>query len=243
MRRVVLRIMAVITLVGASGCGAPGVYRSAGHLPGIAYTDYAFSFYCGTAFQLFQFAPLQVETSMMEALGDLGFKVPEPPMRQKDGEIVIRALAPDGRPTLITISPQNALSSVEVTIGPDHLGDYELSRDLLRHVALNFGTGIRAYTPVETTLPRRLNVSRGIPPRTRPDPPESIDDEALRPEEKRTATTEEEQAAAPGSEAGPTAVVPGTLRGFIPTRDYPNPPNMPYAPWPYSPYNYDQFPY
>ena len=54
-------IVAVITLSATSGCGAVGWYRSSGHLPGIAVTDYAFTFFCGTASQLYPFSPPQVE--------------------------------------------------------------------------------------------------------------------------------------------------------------------------------------
>ena len=79
----------------------------------------------------------------------------------------ILAKTPDGRPTKITISPQNALTNVKVEIGPVHLGDEELSRDLLRRISLNFGTLMRAYTPIDTTLPKRFNASRFVPVRGR----------------------------------------------------------------------------
>jgi hypothetical protein len=236
-------VITAISVAASGGCGAAGWYRSLGHFPGISPTDYAFSFYCGTAAQLYQFSPPQVGTSAMEALGDLGFRISGPAIGPQDGERVIRALTPDGRPATITIAPQNAMTNVKVLIGPDHLGDYELSRDLLRRIAVNFGTGMRVYTPVETTLPRRLNLSLGVPPRTRPAPPEEIKGEGLRPEEKRAGATEEDQGVAPESEGAPALNVPGALRSFIPTRSFPNPSNMPYAPWPYTPFNYDLYQY
>jgi hypothetical protein len=31
--------------------------------------------------------------------------------------------------------------------------------------------------------------------------------------------------------------VPGALGGWVPTMAFPNPPNMPFAPWPYTPFN------
>ena len=53
----------------------PGtISRSAGHIPGVAPTDYAFYNFCGTSSQLYQFSPPEVEGSTIEALGDLGFQ-------------------------------------------------------------------------------------------------------------------------------------------------------------------------
>jgi hypothetical protein len=173
----------------------------------------------------------------MEALGDLGFKVVEPPIHQPDGESLIRARTPDGRPTRITITPQNALTKVRVTIGPGPLGDYELSRDLLRRVAVNFGTVTRAHTPLETTLPRRNNPSRWDPSKIKHDPPEALQGEGLRPNESRDKAANE-PGTVPGTEGVPTNPL-SPFQGFVPTRDFPNPPNMPYAPFPYTPYNAD----
>ena len=104
---------------------------------------------------------------MLEALADLGFRVNDPPVHA-NGECVIRAKAPDGRTTRITIAPQNAMTMARVVIRP-YLGDYQLSRDLLRRVALNFGSGMRAYTPVDTTVPRRINLPTPVPEPTRRD--------------------------------------------------------------------------
>ncbi|MFI5454623.1 MAG: hypothetical protein ACHRXM_04155 [Isosphaerales bacterium] len=236
MGRVVPLILAVISVFPACGCGGLGWYRAAGHLPGIAATDYAFYDFCGTSSQLFPFAPLQVESALIEALGDLGFKVLEPPIHHPDGEALIHAHAPDGRPADVTVTPQNRMTNVRVTIGPGHIGDEDLSHELLRRVAENFGTVLRAYNPIETTLPRRINLARGVPPQPEPAAPTALKGEGLRPNESRDKAAGEE-AAAPGSETVPPTNLPSPFQGFVPTRDNPNPPNMPYAPFPYAPYN------
>jgi hypothetical protein len=180
----------------------------------------------------------------MEALGDLGFQLVEPPVPQRDGETVIRARTADGRCTRIRISPQDAMTNVRVVIGPGHIGDYELSRDLLRRVAANLGTGLRAYTPLETTVARRINPPRGMPPVVPPSPPEELQGEGLRPTRGQAPTPLEEQTV-PGSVVPPIIPqvlgVPGLLQQFVPTRDFPNPPNMPYAPFPYTPFNQDLY--
>ena len=145
--------------------------RSAGHIPGVAATDYAFYNFCGSSTQLYPFSPPQVESSAIEALGDLGFRIPEPPSHLPDGPSIIHANAPDGRPAKIKISPQNSLTSVRVEIGPIHIGDEELSRDLFRRISANFGTGSRVYTPIDPTLPKRLNLSTGFVPQAEHTPP------------------------------------------------------------------------
>ncbi|MGZ6033230.1 MAG: DUF3568 family protein [Isosphaeraceae bacterium] len=239
MGRVVPLIVAAISLSPACGCGGLGWYRAVGHFPGVAPTDYAFYVFDGTSSQLFQFPPPQVESALFEALGDLGFKVTEPPVHHPDGEARIHGKTPDGRPVDILLTPQNAMTNVRVKIGPAHLGDEILSRDLLRRVALNFGTVMRVYTPMETTLPRKINPSRDLPPQILPAPPATLTGEGLRPGESRDKTSEEE-AAPPGSESRPATTLPSPFslpQGFVPTRDDPNPPNMPYAPFPYTPFN------
>ncbi len=135
------------------------------------------------------------------------------------------------------ITPQNAMTNVKVMVGHVPVGDYELSRDLLRRVALNFGTVMRAYTPIDTTVPRKIVMSRGIPPSPPPNPPEEIRGEGLRPIPGEATSSEEP--AIPGQVSPPTDPqmmgLPGAMPGFIPTRDFPNPPYMPYAPFPYYP--------
>lgn len=235
MGRVARLIIAASTISSLCGCTGPGLYRSIGSIPGIAWTDYPFTFYCDTATQLFQFSPPQVETSMLEALADMGFRVIDPPVHA-DAESVISAKAPDGRSVRITIAPQNAITMVRVVIHP-YLGDYQLSRDLLRRVALNFGSGMRAYTPVDLTINRRINTPTPMPEPTRPRPPEALQGEGLRPDINQKEATTPEEFTVPGSVVPPVMGGPGVIGGFTPTMAYPNPPNMPYAPWPYTPYN------
>jgi hypothetical protein len=239
MRRLVLLIAAATCGSPACGCGSLGWYRGIGNFPGVAPSEFAFYVFDGTSSQLYQFAPPQVESSLLEALGDLGFRVSEPPDRHPDGETMIRARTPDGRPVSIWITPQNAMTNVRVKIGPAHIGDEILSRDLLRRVALGFGTGMRVVTPVETTLPRRINLARGIPPVTRFAPPAPLQGEGLRPNESRDRLLREEENV-PGTETVPTPTSPSPFspaRGFQPTIDFPNPPNMPYSPFPYTPFD------
>ena len=190
MARLARLIIAAATLSGLCGCAGGGLFRAIGSLPGVAWTDYAFTFYCDKATQLFQFTPPQVETSMLEALADMGFRVSDPPVHN-DGECVISAKAPDGRTVRVTVSPQNAMTMVTVVIHP-YLGDYQLSRDLLRRVALNFGSGMRAYTPVDLTLPRRFNPPNPIPTSNPPPPPEALKGDGLRPDlhQKESASDE-----------------------------------------------------
>jgi hypothetical protein len=235
MQRVARSIVAAGLLSALCGCYGPGLYRSIGSVPGTAWSDYAFTFFCDTATQLYPAAPAQVESSMYEALADLGFVDVQPPLRE-DGICLIRVRARDGRPVRIKIIPQNAMTMVTVAIGPCHLGDYQLSRELLRRVALNFGTVMRAYTPVDTTVPRKIVPPNPIPESVPPRPPEALKGEGLRPGiNQKEGTTNEEQTV-PGSVVPPFPNIPG-LGGFIPTMAYPNPPYMPYAPWPYTPFN------
>jgi hypothetical protein len=235
MQRVARGIVATGVLSILCGCAGPGLYRSIGSVPGVAWDDYAFTFFCDTATQLYPLAPDQVESSMFEALADMGFRDVQPPSRA-DGVCLIRARARDGRPVRITIAPQNAMTMVTVAIGPLHLGDYQLSRDLLRRVALNFGMPIRAYMPIDTTVPRRINPPNPIPAPVAPPPPEALQGEGLRPGISQKEATDLEEQTVPGSVVPPIIGVPAA-RGFIPSISYPNPPYMPYAPWPYSPYN------
>jgi hypothetical protein len=134
----------------------------------------------------------------------------------------------------VTITPQNGMTMAAVAISPP-IGDYQLSRDLLRRVALNFGTVMRAYTPVETTINRKIIPPNPILPSPPPAPPEALEGEGLRPSLKREAAGAEELPV-PGSVVPPIMNMPGLMNGFLPTMAYPNPPNMPYAPWPYTPY-------
>ncbi len=107
MGRISSLICAVVCVASTSGCGGLGWYRAAGHIPGVAPTDYAFYNFCDVSSQLYPAAPSQIESSAIEALGDLGFRVEEPPQHLPEGETKIFCKTPDGRPTKITITPQN----------------------------------------------------------------------------------------------------------------------------------------
>ena len=235
------RIFPLVAMVGGlastSGCGAVEFMRSAAHIPGIAPTDYAFFNYCGSSTQLYQFSVQQVEGSAIEALGDLGFREAEPTTHLPEGLVIFHALTPDGRPAKIKITPQNSLTSVRIEIGPVHLGDEELSRDLFRRIGANFGTAIRAYTPIDPTLPKRLNASSGFVPQAEHTPPLELKGEGLRPNENRDkaasgepAMPGDEEAAAAGALGLPQG--PGQRQGpYWPGVPYPVPPN-PYIPFP-----------
>ena len=235
MARVGRLIVMAGTLAASCGCAGGGWYRAIGNLPGVAWTDYAFTFYCDTATQLYPAAPAQIESSMLQALADMGFKDIQPPVRE-DGDCVIRGKAPDGRHMRIKIGPQGSMTIVAVAISPP-VGDYQLSRDLLRRVALNFGTLMRAYMPVDTTLPLRVNPPPTVPPQPGPKPPEALKGEGLRPDLKQKEAPVLDEQTVPGSVVPPIMGMPGMFGGFTPTMAFPNPPNMPYAPWPYNPAN------
>jgi hypothetical protein len=236
MKRIFPLVAVVGGLASASGCGAAGLLRSAAHIPGVAPTDYAFYNYFGSSTQLYQFSVQQVEGSAIEALGDLGFREAEPTTHLPDGPVIFHALTPDGRPAKITITPQNSLTSVRTEIGPVHLGDEELSRDLFRRIAANFGTVIRAYTPIDPTLPKRLNGPSAFDLQTKRTPPLELIGEGLRPNENRDKAASGE-AGTPGDEEAAAAGASGLPQGagqpqgpYWPGIPYPVPPN-PYIPF------------
>ena len=141
------------------GCGSLGWYRAIGDFPGIAPSDYAFYSFCGTSSQVFQFTVPQVQTAAIEALRDLGFKDFGAVKPCPNEALAMKLRTPDGRPATVTFTPQNRMTNMRIVIGPAHIGDQLLSRDVFRRVALNFGTIPRDYMPVEPTLARRI-----IPP-------------------------------------------------------------------------------
>ena len=215
----------VIGVALASGCSGPGWYQAAGHLPGVAVTDYAFYDFCDIASQLYPASPAQIESSAIMALGDLGFPILEPPSHPPEGGAVIIAKTLDGRPTRVTILPQNSLTRVTVAIGPVHIGDQELSRDLLRRISLNFGTVMRAFTPIDTALPARINGSQFTPRNQDYNP--QLEGEGLRPNEKRDKAAAEE--AVPEEQPAPATApnVPAALQWLLQVN-----PNMQYVPFP-----------
>lgn len=209
MGRISSLITVVVFVASVSGCSGPEWYRAAGDIPGIAATDYAFYNFCGTSSQLYPASPPQIESSAIEALGDLGFHILEPPVHLPSGESTIRAKTPDERPAKITISPQNSLTNVCCEIGPIHAGDQELSRDFFRRISLNFGTALRAHTPIEPTLAKRINVSQSTPEMGTTATFE-LKGEGLRPDEKRDKATAE--SAVPEQDAAPN--LPAALQGL-----------------------------
>jgi hypothetical protein len=226
--------VAILGALSAWGCAGPGWYRAIGHFPGVAPSDYAFYYFNGTSSQLFPLSVPQVESSTIEAMADLGFKVLGPPGRDPHGEVCIRAQTPDGRPAKLTVTPQGSLANLRVTIGPVHVGDELLSRDLIRRVGLNYGTLPRDFAPMEPVLARRVNLSRGVPPRIERVPPPPLEGEGLRPDANAALEPSPASGLAP---PGVLPIAPNLPQNFVPTRDFPNPPNMPYAPFPYTPFD------
>ena len=200
MRRIVMLVVAATGGLSACGCGLPGWYRAAGHFPGVAVSDYAFYYFNGTASQLFPNAMPDTEGAAMEALLDLGFKVEGRPERCPDGVVKIHAQVPDGRPAEISLTPQNDMSNMRITIGPGCIGDEMLSRDIFKRVSVNFGTLPRDYTPVEGTLSRRIPpLGGGVPPRIEHEMPPPLQGEGLRPGQRRGTVADEENPLEPGA--------------------------------------------
>ncbi|APW64134.1 hypothetical protein [Paludisphaera borealis] len=246
MRRIIALVMVGISGFSIAGCALPGWYRAVGHFPGIAQSDYAFYDFCGTSSQVFQFSVPQVQSAAVEALADLGFKEigpGKPGHGDDEGAVVIEATAQDGRPAKITFTPQNAMTNMRITIGPVHAGDEMLSHDVFRRVAINFGTLQRSYMPIEPTLTRRFNPPTVMPERVGSTVGEALEGEALRPEGRGPDVEFSSPVTGTGSGVippifdpyRPTTPYGGGAYPFTPTRDFPNPPNMPYAPWPYEP--------
>jgi hypothetical protein len=165
----------------------------------------------------------QVQSAAIEALRDLGFKDIGPAKPCADEALAMKMRTPDGRPATVTFTPQNTMTNMRIVIGPAHVGDQVLARDVLRRVALNFGTLPRDYMPLELTLARRIIPPTALPPSMH-EHSETLQGEALRPGEGRTAPSPEF-----------TAPVTGTGSGVIPP---------PFDPYRSSPYNlYPSLPY
>jgi hypothetical protein len=241
MNRMLPLLVVVVCLVPGAGCEGLGLYRAAGHIPGTAPTDYAFYNFFGTSSQLYQFSAQQVESSAVEALGDLGFRPVEPPSHLPEGVTILRARTPDGRPAKIKISPQNSLTNVRVEIGPVHIGDEELSRDLFRRIAANFGTAVRVYTPIDPTLPKRLNVSSGFVPRAEPTPPLELKGDGLRPNENRDKAAGGE-AGIPADDSSTASGGAAALQALMQRGGLRPNPNVPYGTFPMPPNPYLPFP-
>jgi hypothetical protein len=181
MRRIVCLVVFVLPGLNVCGCGALGWTRAIGHFPGVAPSDYAFYEFCGTSSQVFQFSLPQVQTAAIEALRDLGFKDIGPAKPALDEALAMTAHTPDGRPATITFTPQNAMTNMRIMIGPVHIGDEMLSRDVFRRVGLNFGTLPRDYMPLEPTLSRRINPPSTVLNSMHDEASETLKGEGLRP--------------------------------------------------------------
>lgn len=231
MRRIVVLVVLVSFALPASGCGSLGWLRSVGHFPGIAPSDYAFYTYCGTSSQVYQFPVDQVQGSAIESLRDVGFREigPAKPCPDVAADLEIKALTPDGRPATITLTPQNRMTNMRITIGPTHIGDEMLSRDVLKRVALNFGTIPRDYLPLEPTLASRFNPQIPVRPQNAGRTSETLEGEGFRPGLENLAPTPEFISPVTGTGSG---VVP---QPFDPYRTYGGS-NYPSMPYPFSPY-------
>ena len=134
-------------LVAFVGC------QSIGRLPGIDPTDYAYTDYKCNVTQVYPQAVPQVQSSVLEAMADLGYtKIQCEPKAEL---VTIRARTVDGRPARITIQPRNLMSSLTVKIGA--AGDEMVAQALIQRVALNFGALPRTIIPLEPTLSQRID--------------------------------------------------------------------------------------
>jgi hypothetical protein len=153
-------ILAALTALAPLGC------RSIGRFPTIDPSDYAYVYFNGTSTQVLQYTMPQVESSVLQALGDLGFKKIERKLKE-NGSVCITALTLDNRPTIVTLRPRNvAMTKLSVLIG---VGDEMAASALIQRTTLNFGTIQRVIMPIEPTLERRFNVVPPVPmPRSGP---------------------------------------------------------------------------
>ncbi|HWT79557.1 MAG TPA: hypothetical protein VN648_12300 [Candidatus Methylomirabilis sp.] len=235
MRQNIPLVVIVLSGLLAGGCGSLGWYRAIGDFPGVAPSDYAFYNFCGTSSQVFQFSMPQVQSAAIEALRDLGFK-DFGPVKPCPGEaLAMKMHTPDGRPATITFTPQNSMTNMRIVIGPVHIGDQMLSRDVFRRVALNFGTIPRDYMPLEPILARRINPPTPLPPPTHVELPVTLEGEALRPGESRTAPSPEFTSPVTGTGSGVIPPPADPYRSNFPYNLYPSPYYTPFLPYPYGP--------
>ena len=139
---------------------------------------------------------------------------------------------PDGRPATVTFTPQNTMTNMRIVIGPAHVGDQLLSRDVFRRVRINFGTLPRDYMPLEPTLARRINPPTALPPWMH-EPSETLKGEALRPGESRTAPSPEFTAPVTGTDSGVIPPPDDPYRSGFPYNLYAPPYYTPSLPYPY----------
>lgn len=165
MARLNLNFLAAAAAVTLVGC------QSAGRLPGIDPTDYAYVHYKCNVTQVYPQGVPQVRSAALEAMGDLGYSAVQ--CEPKAGTVIIRALTLDGRPTRVTIERRNSMAAMTVKIGV--AGDEMVSQALIQRVALNLGALPRTIIPLERTLSRRFD-----PLAVRPDMPIQMDSASSR---------------------------------------------------------------
>ena len=235
MRRNVPLLVIILSGLLVGGCGSLGWYRSIGDFPGVAPSDYAFYEFCGTSSQVFQFSMPQVQSAAIEALRDLGFKDFGPVKPCPDEALAMKLHTPDGRPETITFTPQNRMTNMRIVIGPAHVGDQLLSRDVFRRVALNFGTLPRDHMPLEPILARRIHPPTALPPSMYIESPETLKGDVLRPGEGPAAPAPEFTAPVTGTGSGVIPPPADPYRGGFPYNLYAPPYYTPSLPYPYGP--------
>ena len=147
---------AAIAVLALVGC------RSVGRFPTIDPSDYAYSYFNGFYSQIYQFNAAQVESSAMQALGDLGFtKIERKPLGK--GEVEIKCWTLDHRPACVWVKPRNeAMTKLTIYVGL--IGDELVSQTFMERVALNFGGIPRVLIPMEPSLERRFNPTPPLQP-------------------------------------------------------------------------------
>lgn len=209
--------LAAMALLALGGC------RSVGRFPTIDPSDYAYSYFNGFYTQIYQFNAAQVESSALQALGDLGFtKIQRE--RLADGVVKIKCWTLDHRPACLWVKPRNEAMAV-LTIYVGLVGDELVSQTVMERVSLNFGSIPRVLIPMEPSLERRFNPTPPLQPTLPrvvslpailPPDPSPIEEPAAADADATPAIV---PAPAPAADAGPfRAPEP------VPTPPAPNPP-------------------
>ena len=149
-------VIAAVAALSLAGC------PSVGRFPTIDPADYAYHYFEGVYRQIYQFNAGQVESSTLQALGDLGFtKIEREPLA--DGEVKIKCWTIDHRPACLWVKPRNeAMAQLSIYIGI--VGDEMVSQTVAERVSMNFGTIPRVLIPMEPTIERRFNPTPPLQP-------------------------------------------------------------------------------
>ena len=113
------------------------------------------------------------------------------------------------------------MTNMRINIGPVHIGDEMLSRDVFRRVALNFGTLPRDYMPLEPSLPGGPTLSPLCPVAQRT--PVTLEGEGLRPGENRTVPSPDFTMPVTGTGSGVIPPPSDPYRSSFPYNLYPTP--------------------